>query len=109
MGLDLTLLPARFRMLDGFHGYDRLGMHRDPELFDQILALPSLELHRPLDWYGDEGIESLAADPYGNVLRFCQAGDLGRTAPAFRSTWNEAVLAFIRALPPETEIVLWWH
>lgn len=49
-------------------------------------------------------------DRYGDELTFTTAGELGVAALSHETTQiNRAVMAYVRALPPKTPIVLYWH
>lgn len=117
MGVDLTIAPDRWSLPQGgerdwWLANNRLDLLRNYHLYDQIKALPSspLEPDTTFGWYGDDGVERETEDAYGNPLRYVRAGDLGTIPdqPDYPA-WNRAVLAFVRALPPETRIMLWWH
>jgi len=121
MGLDLTLClhryPSRWWL-----AYDRLGLHRDYNLFGQISSRgrgdgPIVCNPKPLPegtefcWYGDEGLENdVKTDQYDAPLTYVTAEELSRVKPPPEgSKWNVCVWEFISVLPPDTKILLWWH
>lgn len=115
MGLDLTLVPNRYPQIGGwFLAYDRISLDRQYALFDairdQVDTFP-LEDDTRFQWYGDEGLEDVREDPYGSPLRWCFAKDLSKIRLSVEdlSAWNRGVVAFVRSLPPDTKIVLWWN
>jgi len=123
MGLDLTLVPIRHHEgMDWWLGHERLGLDRDGlghmilnrNEDGQKLAAPLKPKRLPrkvhFDWYGDEGIERTTTDSYGDPLFYVKAGDLAKAAGHWKgSPWNEAAMAFVKALPADTPIILWWH
>jgi hypothetical protein len=107
MGLDLTLIPDRYyrnREADSkVLAYDRIQFRRDTTLFDQILKLPATTSPIVIS-YEDDGLHETAR------LHEVTAGVLGSVIPDGPiAPWNLAILAFVRHLPPDTLIVLWWH
>ena len=110
MGIDLAVHPNRYydhpRLSDG---YNRLAFWRDSELFEQIQKLPSslLEAERGFVYYDDEGLDDSKTDGYGQPLRYVEAGQFANINSD--NTWNEAVLTFLRSLPPEMPIILYWY
>ena len=81
---------------------------RDYEAFDRIKA-EAIPMPEGVLWYGDEGIEDRKDDPYGEPLTWMAAHTLARhlAAQPLRG-WDVATLAFLKALPPATKVVLWW-
>ncbi len=113
MGLDLALLPDRWPKLEVIGwtalAYDRLALLRDYELFERIKKVPTTPVPM-IQNYEDEGIRNRTTDPYGDPLTRCTAGALSEIPePKGLHPWNRAVMAFVRALPGNTPIVLWWH
>ncbi|MEK7195181.1 MAG: hypothetical protein AAB655_00630 [Patescibacteria group bacterium] len=52
------------------------------------------------------------SDRYGKELTYTHAGELGRLPdpePEETTKFNRAILAFVRALPPNLPVVLYWH
>ena len=99
----------------------RIELEWDEELF-ALVGPPNEEPppgHRPrrlpgnvtFRWHGDEGLHDRTCDARGNRLTFLTAGELDALRPAAKATaswWNQAVFAFIAALPAETPVVLFW-
>lgn len=107
MGLELTLYPETTHKSPlGFCGYDRLSFEREEHLVDQIKSINRQLLDRPLLINDEGGRHIESRDAYGLPLRQCSAGALAHVSSG--NDWNNAVLAFVRALPPQTAIVLYW-
>jgi hypothetical protein len=59
--------------------------------------------------YQDEGLTYTDVDRYGEPLTFTTSADLrGLRTPNDISPWNRAILAFLRSLPEDVRIVLYW-
>jgi hypothetical protein len=121
MGLDLSVVPVNYHQMDWWLGNNRLGFNRDYFLFEQIDSkgrtdldpLPKICNPKPLppnvqfDWYDDEGLETITTDPYGTPLTYVTAGELAEVKS--EHDWNAAIIAMMKALPPQTPVVLYWH
>lgn len=57
--------------------------------------------------YEDEGIKIRKMDPYGDKLTYVTAGDLSKAKS--ESAWNQGILTFIKTLPEDMPVILWWH
>jgi len=114
--------PVSYFKQDSWLCYDRLGLNRNYELFAQIdeekSRMPAIEAvcdpkdipqGKRVHWYGDDGLKTITEDPYGCGLTYVDAREFANVEPGETGDWNKAVLAFLKALPPETPIVLWWH
>lgn len=112
MSLDLTLVFDPFKSNpDCFHGYNRLRMDSAYRLFEAIQDSDPAPLNpgRVVDWYGDEGLETRDTDVYGDRLTLITASALVAVMNKFDlSPKNAAVFAYLRALPPDEEVILWW-
>ena len=123
MGLDLTVCPVRYGGNRWWLGYTRIAFDRDYNLFGQIaktawtdfeptLKPTPLSFNVSFDWYGDEGVEQITEDAYGEPLTFVFAEEfrcIETENPEFElSEWNKAVLLMLRALPNKTPVVLYW-
>jgi hypothetical protein len=121
MGLDLTLAPENYPS-SWWLTFDRIRVDRDYRLYSQIAGLRGTAGYtqvcnpRPIpsnvkvQWYEDEGIKERKTDPYGSPLTYLTAGELLAVAlPTNASPWNKGVWAFLKELPPDTRILLWWH
>ncbi len=117
MGVDLTLYP-----IQAYEDYPpdgwviattRIDLRRH-RAFKVIRELPQTPWPtRPTFRLQSDttGIsEPWCCDGQGIPLCYVLAGVLGAVeALAVDSVWNAAVLAFVRALPADTRIVLYWH
>jgi hypothetical protein len=123
MGLDLSLLPVEHEhIVDKESGkrwgfsHSLLAMDRDYNLFDawqtvETEAAPesfstfvSVDNDYPEPHYGYTD-----KDPYGAPLRTAKAGVLTNVGVPNSSQRNQAVLAYLAALPAGTPVVLYWH
>ena len=114
MGLDLTLVPERWaprgRPILGYCRVDLQG--RDHHIYAEIAKRAVPLLPEVLLWYGDDGIEERTDDPHGKPLTFVNATDLGSILYRHRlkfNQWDKAVMYFVRQLPADNRIILWWH
>lgn len=116
MGIDLKVLATHFREHRGeFLATATLRLERDSGLLAQLAidAVPSLAQPMPkglkVGHYEDDGVKFDEVDRYGNPLTFTTPEALrSLPIPPDLSPWNQAVLAFLLTLPPETRIVLYW-
>jgi hypothetical protein len=116
MGIDLKVLASHFREQRGeFLPTAVLRLERDAALFAQLARDASPSLVRPLPaglrvgLYEDQGLTYADADRYGQALTYTTPADLRDLRPPDDITpWNRAVLAFLRALPPDARVVLYW-
>ena len=64
-------------------------------------------------WYKDKGLEKVTHNPYGSPILQITAGDMLKLIDQHeipeKAKWDLAVVAFIRALPEDTDIYLWFH
>lgn len=112
MGLDLTLLPHKHHHLSGVPFLcESLRLDRAYALFDLILTAPRHFPGGPVEIHSDTGWDKCTANPYGEPIYYVKAGDLAAAIPAALSTspWNAAVIAFVRTLPADVPVYLWWH
>lgn len=119
MGVDLTLAPIRHKDMGWWLATERLSLDRDGTghviggmegMIGPVKTFPLPESVR-FDWYGDNGVHETRNDSYGSGLEYAKAGDLARVMSKIKemTPWNEAVMAFVKALPKDTPIVLYWH
>ena len=112
MGVALILRP--FKHYLSANGtpllYESLRLDRDGALFDAIERAPSFAVPQ-VEVYEDDGLRVRGTTPYGEPVRYALAGELARAGsePADLSPWNAAVVAFLRALPADLPVYLWWH
>lgn len=120
MGVDVKLLPLIGR--DFWAAHDQLELERRSELWPVIEALPSEPMPKPLNcflgtipdgsWEGENGYGECAEDPYGNPLRYVTVADLLTLSnhPAVKDNWlNRAIWAYLSEMPPDWQIVIFWH
>ena len=114
MGLDLTIMPVR--PLDGIGGmvlgYERLQFGRDSEFFDVLkdkVPVHPLPSGVKVGIYGDEGLRETRENPYGEEMVYAMAGEMGNFKHPETHQKNEAILAYIKALPENTPIILEWR
>lgn len=115
MGIDLTLCPVRYEQLPGpilLHTVMMLQCRRY-EIYGGLdeVATP---LSKAVLRYEDDGIKERTTDSYDKPLHFVTAHSFLRiwdsTPIGFTlNEWDNACLAFVRALNPDHQIVLWWH
>lgn len=109
MSRSLTLVFDHFRLRGSLLACDRLRLDwDDDEAFDRISAeaIPHAD---GVDWFDDDGLQHYKTDPAGDALTYLPAHSLIRHLEAARlSSWDRAVLAFVKALRPDTTVVLWW-
>lgn len=111
MGIDLKVMASSFRERRGeLLATATLRFERDPILFGRLS-----QLSRPLPdglkvgSYEDEGLTYTDVDRRGNRLTFCTPADVAALdAVAEGGEWNRAIFAFLRALPSDTRVVLYW-
>ncbi len=129
MGLDLAISPLSSGTyadaINFWHlAYQRLEFNRDYSVFAQIAGSDFSRDHTPpaqvckpkpvpstvsVRWYEDEGLTARTTDPYGSALTYVTAGELAKVDVADAGRQTQAVMAFVRALEPDTPILLWWH
>ena len=117
MGLDLTLYPIRYADLPWWLATESLGCERQAALFRRVEQVESDPLPKvvgkPVSFkvYKDEGIVEAKTDSYGTPLRVAKAGNLAKAAlPAAEMyPWNRAAWAYLKVLPPDTPVVLYWN
>jgi len=116
MGIDLQVLASNFRERDGeLLATASLRCDRDQRLLAQLAAEASPRLVHPLPkglkigHHDDQGLKFDDVDRYGKPLTYTTSADLRRLRlPADLAPWNQAVLAFLLALPPDAHLVLYW-
>lgn len=119
MGLDLTLLPFDCDQGDFCFSHTMLDCERRRDLFEAIME----RLHetpvpggfqsfmgRTED--GDTRYGATTKTPYGEPLGWVQAGDLVKIGPhvgVVDNHLNRAIWAYLKELPYQTKIALYWH
>lgn len=125
MSLDLMVLPilnpADLTRADTYC-FDNLRFLTDYDLFGQFVDLPKYTENVPsipthplptglkINYFGEAGLLSKNVDGYDAPLTFVYAKDLASLAiDEYTPPYNKAIVAFLKALPPETPIVLMWR
>jgi hypothetical protein len=116
VGIDLKVMASYFReRATEFLPTATVRFERDIGLFAQLTrdAVPCLVRPLPqgmkVGCYDDDGLHFVDADRQGEPLTFATPADLRRLHVAHDiDGWNTAVLAFLRALPTESRVVLYW-
>lgn len=120
MGLDLRILPKFSENADFSH--DLIELHRDSDLFDIIAKLEN-EKGRDVPRKGiysfsgkDNKIEGACygvtiKTPYGDIIKGVLAKELKAGISNYKTnSWkNKAFIAFLKEVPDELEIYLYWH
>lgn len=116
MGIDLKVMASYFRELRGeMLPTATLRLEREPRLFGQLALDSTPCLVHPLPdglkvgSFDDSGLTFMDTDGRGNRLTFTTPGELiGIRVPPDLTAWNCAVLDFLRGLPPNSRVVLFW-
>ncbi len=128
MGLDLRLYPLKDAksLVGNVLAWNRLQFERDYRIFAQIadvdgkskvpeeelavvVRTQSLPPSVQVGLYEDEGLIDTTQDAYGKEMTYALAGDLRKIRllePVFPT--NGAIMAYVRALPKNTPIILDW-
>jgi len=112
MSLSLTLVFERHPHLDGpVLASNKLDFGYVDHALLEALKPVSVPLDEGVEWYEDDsGLMLRKTDPYGDSLTFISVALLvPRLEVVAKAPWPMAVVAFLRALPPSTRVVLWWH
>jgi hypothetical protein len=111
MGVDLKVCPIQYDGIDWWLLNNGLETDRDYDFQEAVNALSVAEVpaRYRVTKYDDDGLKDVTETPYGDPIMFVRASEFRRLQYEPVSEWNRAVLAFLRAAPPETPIVLWWH
>ena len=120
MGLDLTLLPFYSEDMEIPFSHDVIQLSRNYELFDIINAVEK-QFGRDVpenftsyvsrdDKYEDIHYGITATTSYGDSLKYVKAKDLWKVMGFENLSWrNKAVIAYLRELPENLNIALYWH
>lgn len=109
MSINLTFIPIKFEdqkpWADMAHVSASFDLNWEAiEALDSFL-LPEGTLFRS----STDGTVAVKSDPYGKPLKFVRAWQLAKLDISEVTSWTAAAFAWIRALPPQTPIVLYWH
>ncbi len=114
MSLDLSLLPAYSQSNNCDFSHDIIQMERDEELFVRIVLL-SNEKGLPVQRGGISTLmdlhENIEKDKYGDRINSVLAGELAELFgyDEFENWKNNAVAAYIRRLPKDLPVWLYWR
>lgn len=110
MSTNLTLVFDRYGCeRDSLLAFERMRLDwQDYDAFDRLKS-DAIPFVNGVDWFGDEGLEHSTTDDYGFPLTYVSAHTLAQhlSQESLRG-WDAAALAFLKALPPDTKVVLWW-
>jgi hypothetical protein len=130
MGVDLKLLPLYAKSNIGFNfALTMLELDRRYQLFEQIEKIPTVTLEGTFStylaripdgsWQGENAFGVVKEDAYGNKIQFVQAGQLadimGKWYSELKEEWsqydfhNKAAIAYLKCLPKDHLIGLYWH
>lgn len=129
MGVDCTLLPAVICEEAGCgFAHTMLPLERRQGLWPKLRAIPPLPIDvteirfstylatiESGEHEGEPRYGRVTDTPYGDPLRFARAADLARVLaehnlePDEEHYTNEAVAAYLRCLPADAPVGLWWH
>lgn len=120
MGVDVRLLPLIEK--DFWAAHDQLELERRRELWPAIEELPSHGLPDRFTCFlgtipdgshkGENGYGERIDDPYGNPLRYVTVADLLTLSnhSAVKDNWrNRATWAYLSEMPPDWQVVIFWH
>jgi hypothetical protein len=123
MGVDLALLPVE-GLLSGLPcAFSVLELTRCRELWDAINVVKNRPVGPTLRCYvatlenGERGWGNLEEDAYGNEIRYAKAGELAKAIDGFNEvardhgsyTSNAPAAAYLRELPKDAPVALYWH
>lgn len=104
MGIDLTLMP-----MNAHASFTLLPLDRDYDLHDKIQALDSQPIPNGFVAYNGAGFTALPKDAYGDPIRYVLAGALRELAINSIHVRNRAAWAYLKELPDDHQIALYWH
>lgn len=124
MGVDLTLMPMNGTTAEGKARFPhaKIPLDRDRSLWVRI---EQSKIERP--WgsllsghHDEEGYTETAETPYGTPLTVVHAGQIrsilsdylddlaANKSTGWEPRWTLAACSYLRQLPADTEVVLWW-
>lgn len=108
MGVSLQIAIDKHGLY-GFLANNRLYMDVQGDQILHKLKVFATPFSCEVGWYFDDGLKDTTEDNYGFPLTFVTAHQFIKSFAGERLTpWDNAVLAFIRELKPETKILLFW-
>lgn len=114
MGVDVVFLPVECDYEDVCYGHTLLPLERRYDLQAEILKLELKQFNRKISCYlgrnsqGESSYGDIDKDCYGEALMYLTAGELLLVDAATIEHRNKAVWAYLRELPPQTKIVIYW-
>jgi len=113
MGLDLRVYIDKYhgKMNEWFIGSESLSFHRDYGLFDIISNFPAQPITDEkikFQEYNEDGIHVRNTDPYGEPLTFVRA-EAFKEIDYVPNQWNNSILLFLKSLPSDTIVILYWE
>ena len=119
MGVDLTIAVSDTSEPGDPDGKGRawianawFEMSRDHDLWAAIGNLPVHAMERPVIWpFMHTDVQTTETDGLDGPLGWVAAGDLARAIETSKQpyVWNLAITAFLRALPANAGVVLYWN
>lgn len=116
MGVDLRLLPFDADQGDFAYSHTMMEVGRDYDLHGKIRALKSMPVPSDFTSFCARGVDGeptygkTSETPYGEQLEYVLAGHLAAIKLP-RDAWYgvRAVWAYLKELPPQTKVALYWH
>lgn len=115
MGLHLKLIPFERERGDYADSYTVLNCDKDYDLFNQIQQLPEFPVPPNFNSYYSVEEDDIICygvvkeTPYGEELTYSFVKDLLRCKPSSDRQTNKAIWAYLKQLPPNTKVALYWH
>lgn len=112
MGVDLTLIPVDCEMDNLNFGHSKLSLERRRELWDAIIeAKIAKPFGKPFSCYAGESYSEETEDCYGQSLTYALVNDLLKLFDhegVVDNYTNRAIWAYLRELPANNKIILYW-
>lgn len=115
MGIDVTFLPIEHESKDLCYSHTLLPLERRYDLQDEIRRLEPRILGRKISSYvgrdkeGEVCYGDTDSDCYGDALTYLTSGELLLVDSATVEYKNKAIWAYLRELPADTKIVIYWN
>ena len=119
MGVDLKwlILDSYFPARGWGYSHSMMELGRDYAYHQKLRELPDEAIPNDFSSYvavhpsdGDSCYGQTTQTPYGEDLRMVKVSDILSVEHDFDGQyWAEAALAYIRCLPPDTRVALYWH
>lgn len=89
--------------------HHRLKLDHSAGSIEDELKAVAVPLPEGAYWYSDDGLKVETTDCYGEPLTWVPAHTLAsRLEQLDLQDWDLALLAYVKALPPGAQVVLWW-